>query len=59
MWQKPTQVPGPGSRVRVTRWGDDHHREGTVNIALQGWLFIQFSPDREDRYHTQDVEVWK
>lgn len=51
--------PEKGDRVRVTKFGDDHGRDGVVTGVMQGgYAFVDFG-FKEERFHRNDLELWQ
>ena len=49
-------MPCQGQRVRITRFGDDYSRLGTVSFTLRGIIWVDFG-DWDDRFTADELEV--
>lgn len=56
-WKQLDHIPEKGETVRVTEYGDDYHRSGTVTHYMSGLVFVDFT-SREDVFPLSDLETW-
>lgn len=58
-WHKPRTMPVRGETVRVTTYGDDYHRAGSVVHVSQGRVWVNFNDEREEVYPCSEIEVYR